>query len=203
MIQTVVLATRNPGKVAEFRRILKVPNLTLLDLSAFPDAPEVAETADSYAGNALLKARAIASYCKLPALADDSGLEVDALGGAPGVKSARFAGEHAGFDIKLPKLLELMKAVPDEKRTARFRCALCLVDPRAPYAEAMHTEGCVEGRLVSQPQGMGGFGYDPVFVPASQHQTMAELSQDDKDRLSHRGQALRKMAAFIQRHPIP
>lgn len=202
MTKTVVLATRNLGKVTEFRRILTVPNLRLLDLSAFADAPDVAETADTYAGNALLKARAIASHSKLPALADDSGLEVDALGGAPGIKSARFAGEHAGFDIKLPKLLELLANVPDEQRTARFRCVLCLVDPSGPHTEPIFTEGCVEGRIATQPKGSAGFGYDPVFVPEGLQHTMAELAQADKDRLSHRGQALRKMAAFLQVHPI-
>jgi len=202
MRQTIVLATRNQGKLVEFTRMLNVAKLRLLDLNAYPDAPDVAETADSYAGNALLKARAIALHCNLPALADDSGLEVDALDGAPGIKSARFAGEHAGFDIKLSRLLELLANVPEPKRTARFRCVLCLVDPQTPHTEPILTEGCVEGRISTQSKGTGGFGYDPVFVPAGLQHTMAELSQADKDHLSHRGQALRKMAAFLHAHPI-
>ncbi len=202
MSQRLVIATRNLGKVAEFKRILEFPGLNVLDLSTFPEAPEVQETADTYAGNALLKAQAIAAHTGLPALADDSGLEVDALGGAPGVKSARFAGAQTGFELKLPKLLECLANVPEEKRTARFRCVLCWVNPQANLESPFFTEGLVEGHIAHEPRGQHGFGYDPVFVPQGFQRTMAELEPHQKDALSHRGRALQKMLTFLQERGV-
>ncbi|MCB9666747.1 MAG: RdgB/HAM1 family non-canonical purine NTP pyrophosphatase [Myxococcales bacterium] len=193
----IVIATHNPGKLAEFQRILRHVPITLDDLRGFPKAPKMVEDADSYHGNALLKAQAIAAHTGLPALADDSGLEVDALDGAPGIKSARFGGEHAGFDIKLPSLLALLKDVPIARRGACFRCALCLVDPQQNSGAPIFTEGCLLGYISAEPRGKQGFGYDPVFVPTGSDRTLAELSRAEKDQLSHRGQALRKLLAFL------
>ena len=202
----VVLATRNSHKVAELSRILAQasPGIVLTGLHEFPDAPEVPETGLTFADNALLKARAIASFTGLPAVADDSGLAVDALHGMPGVFSARWAGKHgddrANLDLVLGQLVDV------EARGAQFVCVAALVVPGAPgtMAGAQAAEwavtGVLPGELTRAPRGANGFGYDPIFVPEGASRTTAELAPPEKDAISHRGRAFRALAPLIARH---
>jgi XTP/dITP diphosphohydrolase len=190
----LVLATTNQGKVVELRRILAGLDVELLDARAAA-LPEVEETGATFLDNALLKARAYAAWSGLAAVADDSGLEVDALGGAPGVRSARYAGEGAGDQANLDKLLAELAGVPPERRTARFRCTAALV---APGAGEWHAEAAWEGRLLDTPRGIGGFGYDPVFLPDGWDRTSAEVDQATKDAASHRGKAFRALRPAIE-----
>ena len=188
----VVLATRNPGKVAELRRILAGAGLDvdLVGLEAFPAVPDVVETGATFAQNAELKARAVADATGLPAVADDSGLAVDALNGMPGIFSARWAGRHGDDRANLALVLAQVADVPDERLGAAFVCAAAAVVPgRAPQV----VSGEVRGRLVREPRGRGGFGYDPIFVPDGESRTTAELSPSDKDAISHRGRAFRAL----------
>lgn len=182
----LVLATGNAGKVAEFADLLAGLGLELRSLRDFPDAPAVAEDNPSYEGNAAAKAEAIARHTGLPALGDDSGLEVDALGGAPGVHSARFAGAPADDRRNVEKLLRALAGVPASRRTARFRCVIVAA---RPDGAKLTVEGTCEGLIGSQPAGEGGFGYDPIFVVPSLGRTFAEIAASEKHRLSHRGQA--------------
>jgi len=182
----LVLATGNAGKVAEFADLLAGLGLELRSLRDFPDAPAVAEDNPSYEGNAAAKAEAIARHTGLPALGDDSGLEVDALGGAPGVHSARFAGAPADDRRNVEKLLRALAGVPASRRTARFRCVIVAA---RPDGAKLTVEGTCEGLIASQPAGEGGFGYDPIFVVPSLGRTFAEIAASEKHRLSHRGQA--------------
>ncbi len=188
----VVLATRNPHKLLEVSRILAEAGLGvhLVDLEGFPDVPEVAETGTTFEENALLKARAIALATGLPALADDSGLCVDVLGGMPGVLSARWCGHHGDDAANLHLVLDQIAELPDTYRSARFVCAaaLALPDGRIELAE-----GVLEGSLARVPRGGNGFGYDPIFVPDGQVRTTAELSPAEKDAISHRGRAFRAL----------
>lgn len=156
----------------------------LASLDAHPEAPDVAESGDSYLANAEAKALAVARSCGRPALADDSGLEVDALGGQPGVRSARYSG--AGASANIARLLEALRGVPDEKRTARFRCVLVVARPDGGILSA---EGTCEGTIAHAPRGTGGFGYDPVFVDAASGQAFAQLAAVEKNRISHRARA--------------
>jgi XTP/dITP diphosphohydrolase len=190
---TVVLATRNEGKLRELARILDTERLVGLD--AFPDAPDVPETEATFEGNALLKARAIAAYTGLPAVADDSGLCVDALNGMPGVLSARWAGKHGDDQANLDLLLAQVADVPEARLGARFVCAAALVDPAGGE---WVTTGEVAGRLIRERRGSGGFGYDPVFVPSGFQETTAEMTPEAKDAISHRGRAFRALAPYIQ-----
>jgi XTP/dITP diphosphohydrolase len=194
----LVLATANPGKLAELARILADDHadVALASLAEFPGAPDVVETGATFAENALLKARAIAGFSGLPTVADDSGLCVDALNGMPGVLSARWSGRHGDDEANLRLMLAQVADVPDERRGARFVCAAALVLPGG--AEHV-TEGVVTGRLIRAPRGLGGFGYDPVFVPDGFDVTTAEMDPADKDKISHRGRALRGLAPVIRR----
>jgi len=168
--------------------------LTVHDDGA-PVFPEVEETGDTYLANASLKARTVAVTFGVPALADDSGIEVDALGGRPGVRSARYAGERASDEENLRELLRAIKGVPGGGRTARYRCFAVLSSPDGTLAAA---EGVCEGTLAAAPRGDGGFGYDPAFVPAGWDETMAELPPGEKDRISHRGKAFRALRAALE-----
>jgi XTP/dITP diphosphohydrolase len=203
----LLLASSNPGKLRELRAILHDLPVELVGLDEVshggggggpgPGAPpQVAETGATFLENALLKARAYAAWSGLAALADDSGLEVDALGGAPGVRSARYAGEGAGDRANLDKLLAALAGVPPERRTARFRCAAVLVDPEGGE---WHAEAAWEGRVLDAPRGTGGFGYDPVFLPNGWDRTSAEVDQVTKDAASHRGKAFRALRPAIER----
>jgi XTP/dITP diphosphohydrolase len=190
----LIVATRNPGKLREIQALLADLPVRVVPLPE--DAPEVEETADTFAGNAELKARAAAGHGGANAwsLADDSGLEVDALNGAPGVYSARYAGPGATDEANVEKLLAELHGVPDEARTARFRCAMALL---APDGRLWIVDGTCGGRITFAPRGTNGFGYDPVFLLPHLGCTMAELPPEEKNRLSHRAQALAKVAELL------
>jgi XTP/dITP diphosphohydrolase len=215
---TVVLATRNAGKLRELARILSQAGpgggqIRLAGLDEFPGAPDVPETGATFEANALLKARAIARHTGLPAVADDSGLCVDALGGMPGVLSARWSGKHGDDQANLDLVLAQVADVPEIRLGARFVCAAALVvpAPAPPYpasppapapAEWVVTRD-VQGRLIRTPRGTGGFGYDPIFVPDGFQQTTAEMTPEEKDAISHRGRAFRALAPLISQHLYP
>jgi XTP/dITP diphosphohydrolase len=212
---TVVLATRNVAKLRELARILGAEDhgtqIRLAGLDEYPGAPDVPETGATFEENALLKARAIADYTGLPAVADDSGLCVDALSGMPGVLSARWAGGHGDDKANLELVLAQVADVPDVRLGARFVCAAALVVPAAgallvpgettspnpPGAKEWVVTGRVEGRLIRAPRGSGGFGYDPIFLPDGFDQTTAEMTAEAKDAISHRGRAFRALTPFI------
>ena len=192
----LVLATRNPAKLAELTRILAdghVP-VDLVTLDDFPDLPEVAETGRTFAENALLKARAVAAFTGLPAVADDSGICIDALNGMPGVLSARWSGAHGDDEANLRLVLVQLADVPAGQRGAHFACAAALV---LPSGSEHVTEGVLDGSVIGAPRGTNGFGYDPIFVPESSGLTTAEIAAADKDKISHRGRALRALAPVI------
>jgi len=211
--ETVVLATRNAAKLRELARILSAEDrgaqIRLAGLDEFPGAPDVPETGATFEENALLKARAIADYTGLPAVADDSGLCVDALNGMPGVLSARWAGGHGDDQANLELVLAQVAGVPDARLGARFVCAAALVAPGAlpipggttppspPGSREWVVTGQVEGRLIRAPRGSGGFGYDPIFLPDGFGQTTAEMTAEAKDAISHRGRAFRALTPFI------
>jgi XTP/dITP diphosphohydrolase len=199
----LALATRNPGKIREIMRIcsewpvrwqlgrrLESPG------EAHPPWADVEETGETYLDNARLKARAVSRAVGLPAVADDSGIEVDALQGAPGPLSARFAGPEATDRANLDLLIERIRDVPPEARTARYRCVAACVFPEG---REIWAEGVCEGSLILEPRGSGGFGYDPIFVPSGEQRTMAELSPQEKDAISHRGKALRTLGDVLAR----
>jgi XTP/dITP diphosphohydrolase len=190
---TLVIATRNAHKVREMGQILG-DGVCLRWLEDFPGVPEIPEEGETFEANATRKAVAVARALGLPALADDSGLEVDALGGAPGVRSARFSAEGATAAENNAKLLRLMEGVPQERRTARFRCVIAVALPGGAVRTA---EGACEGRIAEAPRGTGGFGYDPLFVPEGYGETFAELGAEVKNRISHRGRALRAAREMI------
>jgi XTP/dITP diphosphohydrolase len=192
----LVLATANGHKLLELKRILAAGHVdvSLAGLAEFPGAPDVAETGATFAENALLKAYAIANFTGLPTVADDSGLCVDALNGMPGVLSARWSGKHGDDEANLRLVLDQLADVPDERRGARFVCAAALV---LPGGREHVSEGEVRGRVIREPRGRGGFGYDPIFVPDSATITTAEMDPADKDKISHRGRALRGLAPVI------
>jgi XTP/dITP diphosphohydrolase len=192
----IILATRNPGKLAELRRILAAARVSaaVADLDDVPGMPEVAETGRSFAENALLKARAVAAFTGLPAVADDSGLCVDALNGMPGVLSARWSGRHGDDEANLRLVLGQIADVPAGGRGAQFVSAAALV---LPSGTEHVTEGTVRGWLTDSPRGTNGFGYDPIFVPDGFELTTAQMSAEEKDKISHRGRALRALAPVI------
>ena len=190
-----VLATRNAHKVEEVLRILAEAGVAV-ELVALPDdAPAVAETGSTFAANALLKARSAASHTGLPAIADDSGLCVDALHGMPGIHSARWCGRHGDDAANLALVLGQLAETPESRRGAQFVCAAVLVDP---VTGAEHiVEGVLEGNLAREPRGHAGFGYDPIFIPLGEQRTTAELAPEEKDAISHRGRAFRGLAALL------
>jgi XTP/dITP diphosphohydrolase len=188
----LIVATRNPGKLIEIRQLLAGIDVEVVgvdELGGMPD--EIDEDADTFAGNAAKKARVIAAAAWLPTLADDSGLEVDALGGAPGVRSARFAGIPCSDAANNQKLLLLLRDVPPARRTARFRCAVALADPHGPLGdEIVGAEGSCQGTILADPRGSGGFGYDPLFYSPELGRTFAEAGVGPKSGISHRARAL-------------
>lgn len=192
----IVLATRNQGKIAEIMALL--PGVRFEPAASFPGCPEPEESGHAFEENALIKARAVARYTEKMALADDSGLEVDALDGAPGVRSARYAGTDASDQDNIFRLLDALDGISDTDRTARFRCVMAVV---APDGRAWTEEGVCEGRILHEPRGASGFGYDPVFVPAGYENTFGELDAAIKNRISHRAQALRRIANVLKALP--
>jgi XTP/dITP diphosphohydrolase len=191
----IILATQNQGKVRELRELLVDEEIEVLSLQDISDWEDVEENGVTFADNAALKARAAVRRTGLIALADDSGLEVDALDGAPGVYSARYAGEPKDDERNNDKLLHLLEMIPEDKRTARFRCALVMA---TPFGKEYLTEGAVEGRILTQRRGSDGFGYDPVFYLPEFARTMAELTLTEKNTLSHRAQAFRKVIPILR-----
>ncbi len=189
----LVLATRNAGKIVELRRILD--GVDVVGLEDFPDAPDVPETELTFTGNALLKARAIAAHTGLPAVADDSGLCVDALNGMPGIFSARWAGRHGDDQANLDLVLGQLSDVAPEHRGGQFVCVAAVAWPSG-REEAV--EGILEGHVTTAPRGTHGFGYDPIFVPAGETRTTAEMPPDVKDAISHRGKAFRALAELLR-----
>jgi XTP/dITP diphosphohydrolase len=189
-----VLATRNDHKVEEVMRILQAEGVDIELLALPAEAPDVAETESTFAGNALLKARSAAEATGLPAIADDSGLCVDALHGMPGVLSARWSGRHGDDAANLALVLAQLSEVPDGRRGAQFVCAAAWV---VPGSHEHVVEGVLEGTLAHAPRGSHGFGYDPVFMPQGYALTTAELRPHEKDAISHRGQAMRALARTV------
>ena len=185
----LVIATRNPGKLREFSRIIDVPGIACVGLDEFPDFPAIAEDGTSFRDNALIKAQAAAAATGLPALADDSGLAVDALQGRPGILSARYAGTGATDRMNWEKVLAELRDVPPTSRQARFVCAIAVVG----HNRAFVAEGELAGVIVDLPRGENGFGYDPIFLLPQYGRTMAELDPAEKDRISHRAIALRRL----------
>ncbi|HVF51620.1 MAG TPA: RdgB/HAM1 family non-canonical purine NTP pyrophosphatase [Pyrinomonadaceae bacterium] len=194
----LLIATRNAGKVREFASLLAGAPLRIRGLEEFPQTTEVEETGRTFAENASLKARVYSAQTGLWTLADDSGLEVEALGGAPGIFSARYGGPHATTDAeRTARLLSELAQTKDDARRARFVCVIALARPHADAPE-LFTGECT-GRIAHAPRGMNGFGYDPVFMPDGYEQTFGELSSEIKHDLSHRARALRGALAFIFR----
>jgi XTP/dITP diphosphohydrolase len=196
---SLVVASGNRGKIAEIRAILDRLPVEVLAMAEVTSPLSVVEDGDTFAKNALKKARAVAGACHLVTLADDSGLEVDALGGRPGVRSARFAREGATDAENNAELLTQLEDVDDAARSARFRCAIALIDPWGSESEReLVVEGTCEGRIARKPSGAGGFGYDPLFIVQDIGRTMAELSDEQKNGVSHRGRALAKLRPALQ-----
>lgn len=191
----VLLATQNQGKVKELQELLADAQIEVLSLQDIGDWEEVAETGSTFAENAALKARAAAERTGYISIADDSGLEVDALNGAPGVYSARFAGEPKDDERNNDKLLKLLAEIPEDERTGRFRCALVIATPEG---KEYLTEGTAEGKILRTRRGQGGFGYDPLFFMPDFGRTMAELTVSQKNKLSHRAQAFQKAIPILK-----
>ena len=199
MKRNILVATTNPGKIAELRAMLDA-DVQWLDLSDFPDIEEIEEDGLTFAENARKKALGHAQATGLWTIADDSGLVVDALDGEPGVKSARFSGakskDRSLIDHQnIAKVLELLKDVPEEKRTAKFVCCLCLAKPEKTLIEA---EGTLQGLITNREIGKNGFGYDPIFFVPSLNKTVAQLTAEEKNAISHRGNAIRKLKALLE-----
>ena len=193
----LLVATHNEGKIRELTELLAGVPLKLRGLSEFPWVDEAEETGETFEENAVIKARHYGSRCGLWTLADDSGLEVEALGGAPGVYSARYGGRAISYAERMALLLEELNATGDEERRARFVCVIALSDPRTGEVEAF--EGVCEGRIAHAPRGTGGFGYDPLFIPEGYAESFGELPTEVKQSLSHRARALAKARRHILR----
>jgi XTP/dITP diphosphohydrolase len=203
----LIIATRNEGKVKEFAALFKAQSIDVVSLRHFQDVPEIVEDGETFADNALIKARTIALALGVPVIADDSGLCVDRLNGEPGVYSARYAGEHATDEQNNIKLLEELRVLPLRSveqvshdivslSPAQFVCAICLVD--AAGGIISEAQGHCSGEIIAVPRGEHGFGYDPLFYIPAYNQTMAELSLDHKNEISHRGQAIRALWQSLQ-----
>jgi XTP/dITP diphosphohydrolase len=193
-MKRLILASRNAGKLKEFQSLLAGLPFVVTSLADYPSIPEIRETGTTFAENAAIKAEAVAQYTGELSLADDSGLEVDALHGSPGVYSARFAGEPGSDEANNHKLLDLLSAVSDGKRTARFRCVIAIA---APGVLTQLAEGCCEGVITFAPSGTGGFGYDPLFYVPSLGKTFAEMTAEQKNKISHRAHALAVAAKIL------
>jgi len=191
----IILATRNVNKLLEVREILSGLPLEIEALIDYPDIPEIEEMGATFVENAILKANAVFESTHILSIADDSGLEVDALNGAPGVRSARFAGDHHDYSENNRKLLEFLENTPEEERGAQFRCVAAIIGPG--LKEIM--EGIVRGRIIEEARGDKGFGYDPLFVPEGFDKTFAELGEEIKNQISHRALAFDKMKEVLKK----
>ena len=191
----IVLATHNRGKMEEMSAILGHLPVQILTLDSFPEIGDIPETGETLKENAFIKAETVHKLTGLASLADDTGLEVDALDGAPGVYSARYAGKNATFDDNCMKMLKELEGIPMGERTARFRTVISFVRSE----EKLWTEGVVEGVILDRKQGDGGFGYDPIFYYPNLKKTFAELQKGEKNNISHRGKALRKFSQILEK----
>ena len=195
----LVLATQNSGKISEFRQILADKScISMRSLLDYPTIPDINENRSTFAGNSIKKAIEVSKHTDTATLADDSGLEVDALNGNPGILSARYAGKNATSDQLISKVLKELEGTPDTKRTARFRCAIALVIPSCTDGMVIEVvEGICEGKITFKKQGEHGFGYDPIFAPLGHNQTFAELGTEIKNKISHRAKALKLITKII------
>ena len=191
----IVLATHNRGKMEEMAAILGQLPVELLTLDAFPEIGDIPETGNTLKENAFIKAETVHRLTGLPALADDTGLEVDALNGAPGIYSARYAGADATFDDNCQKMLKELDSIPLERRTARFCTVIAFVN----RGEKEWVQGVAEGRIIEEKRGIGGFGYDPIFYYPPLRKTFAELDSVEKNSISHRGKALRNFCGILEK----
>ena len=194
MKMKIVLATHNWDKCAEMEAIMKEMPIQLLTLNELPKIEEIIEDGKTLEENALIKAKTVHKITHLPAIADDTGLEVDALGGQPGIYSARYAGENCSYSDNVNKLLKEMANIPPQKRSARFRTAIAYVDENMELT----TEGVVEGVIIDVTKGIDGFGYDPVFYIPDMKKTYADMSMNEKNQISHRGKAVKNMQILLQ-----
>lgn len=194
-MKRLLAATGNAHKIEEMQAILRGLDITLIPMKEAGISPEIIEDGETFAENALIKARAVCAASGEPALADDSGLVVDALGGKPGVYSSRWMGEDTSYHVKNAELIRLLQGVPDEKRTARFACVMACV---FPDGDELTAEGFFEGRIGYEERGENGFGYDPVFFVPEKGCYSAELAPEEKNAISHRGKALRRMYELLE-----
>ncbi len=194
-MKEVIIATHNPGKVKEFKEILEPRGYDVKSLAEIGFTEEIEETGHTFEENAILKAEAVAKAVNKMVIADDSGLSIDNLGGRPGVYSARYAGEQKDDQANIEKVLSELKGIEKEQRTARFRCALAV---SIPGEETKTVEGHVEGYIAEEPRGEYGFGYDPIFIVKDKDKTMAELTSDEKNKISHRADALKKLSKLLE-----
>lgn len=194
-MKEAIIATHNPGKVKEFKGILEPRGYDVKSLAEIGFTEEIEETGHTFEENAILKAEAVAKAVNKMVIADDSGLSIDNLGGRPGVYSARYAGEQKDDQANINKVLSELKGIEKEQRTARFRCALAV---SIPGEETKTVEGHVEGYIAEEPRGEYGFGYDPIFIVKDKDKTMAELTSDEKNKISHRADALKKLSKLLE-----
>ncbi|OLQ51579.1 non-canonical purine NTP pyrophosphatase [Bacillus licheniformis] len=194
-MKEAIIATHNPGKVKEFKEILEPKGYDVKSLAEIGLTEEIEETGHTFEENAILKAEAVARAVNKMVIADDSGLSIDNLGGKPGVYSARYAGEQKDDQANIDKVLSELKGIEKEQRTARFRCALAV---SIPGEETKTVEGHVEGYIAEEPRGEYGFGYDPIFIVKDKDKTMAELTSDEKNKISHRADALKKLSKLLE-----
>ncbi|WP_191560675.1 XTP/dITP diphosphatase [Metabacillus idriensis] len=194
-MKEVIIATKNAGKLVEFQSILSAYDLKAISLLDLEESPDVEETGSTFEENAILKAEAISKMYGKMAIADDSGLSVDFLGGEPGIYSARYAGVDKNDAANIEKVLHKLNGITKEERNARFRCALALAEPGR---ETITVEGSVEGYITDEPIGENGFGYDPIFLVKDKAKTMAQLTKEEKNKISHRAVALQKLAKLLQ-----
>ncbi len=194
-MKEAIIATHNPGKVKEFKDIFAPKGYDVKSLADIGFLEEIEETGHTFEENAVLKAEAVAKAVNKMVIADDSGLSVDNLGGSPGVYSARYAGEQKDDMANINKVLQELKGIEKEQRTARFRCALAV---SIPGEETKTVEGHVEGYIAEEPKGENGFGYDPIFIVKDKDKTMAELTSDEKNKISHRANALKKLSQLLE-----
>ncbi|MGZ9792888.1 XTP/dITP diphosphatase [Bacillus atrophaeus] len=195
IMKEAIIATHNPGKVKEFKDILAPKGYDVKSLADIGFLEEIEETGHTFEENAVLKAEAVAKAVNKMVIADDSGLSVDNLGGSPGVYSARYAGEQKDDMANINKVLQELKGIEKEQRTARFRCALAV---SIPGEETKTVEGHVEGYIAEEPKGENGFGYDPIFIVKDKDKTMAELTSNEKNKISHRANALKKLSQLLE-----
>ena len=193
----IIFATGNAGKMKEIRMIMADTGVEVVSMKEAGIAPDIEENGTTYEENALIKARAVAACTDDIVLADDSGLEIDYLDGEPGVYSARYLGEDTSYRIKNATLIQRLEGVPDEERTARFVCAIAAV---LPDGRELTTRAAVEGRIGYEEKGEHGFGYDPIFYVPKFHKTTAELTEEEKNQVSHRGQALQRMKEELKKY---